>query len=542
MTQRGGVSYSWGTSPDLTQFAETFQPQAGIFSPGYPLLPPDQAPVRAWDYPVGYNTTFRPRSYEPISFEELRFLADNEDMTRMAIETRKDQIEGLEWMIRPRDEDDASSDAHDRAKAITQFWLRPDGTTPFATWLRELVDEMLITDAAAVEVRYNRVGDIIGLDPIDGATIKVLLDHTGRTPLPPAPAYEQVIHGRPWVLLEDGTKESTEDRGKPFTAQQIIYAPRNPRVHKAYGFSPVETLVTTINTAIRREIQQLQYFTDGNVPLGLVNGPEGWSPQQLAQYQEWFDSLLAGNTANRTKLIWSPFGSKYFPFLENPYKDKFDEWLARKICFAFSLPPNAFVERINRATAETAQAAALSEGLGPLLAWVKRLIDGVIQNRMGYTDLEFAWAQPEELDPKTDADIKVALVKEGIISRNEARDELGYEPEDGADILMVDTAQGPVPVRALMEHPTAETPPGGDGSAAGSPGKDADAPKGKPAPTGGKKARGSPTKTKEEADYTDDGTGDRRCKNCTMYRAPDSCTLVEGDIHPEGFCKYFQAK
>jgi hypothetical protein len=34
--------------------------------------------------------------------------------------------------------------------------------------------------------------------------IKVLIDDTGRRPKPPAPAFEQIIHGRPWVLAEDG--------------------------------------------------------------------------------------------------------------------------------------------------------------------------------------------------------------------------------------------------------------------------------------------------------------------------------------------------
>ena len=43
--------------------------------------------------------------------------------------------------------------------------------------------------------RRNRGGEIISLDVLDGATIKVLIDDTGRRPQPPARAYEQVIHG-----------------------------------------------------------------------------------------------------------------------------------------------------------------------------------------------------------------------------------------------------------------------------------------------------------------------------------------------------------
>ena len=34
-----------------------------------------------------------------------------------------------------------------------------------------------------------------------------------------------------------------------------------------------------------------------------------------------------------------------------------------------------------------------TEGLAPLMGWVKRLADHVIQDRMGHADLEFAWAR-----------------------------------------------------------------------------------------------------------------------------------------------------
>ena len=63
---------------------------------------------------------------------------------------------------------------------------------------------MLVTDAPAIEIRKNRGGGIVSLDYVDGSTFKVLIDNDGRRPLPPAPAYEQVIHGRPWVLAEEG--------------------------------------------------------------------------------------------------------------------------------------------------------------------------------------------------------------------------------------------------------------------------------------------------------------------------------------------------
>src|SRR6516162_4585110 len=444
------ASYSWGgwgTQNDITQFSQVFQHDQGIFSPGYPLVPPERERVRLWDFPVGYNTTYTPRSYENIGFAELRALADSHDITRLAVETRKDQIEKLEWTIKSRNDKSPTPDAKSRIDKLVEFWRMPDGEQPFATWLRKALEDVLVLDAPAFEIRRNRGSEIIGLDVVDGATIKVLLDDTGRRPRPPAPAYEQVIHGRPWRLL---------------TGDELIYLPRNPRPHKAYGFSPVEQIVMTVNIGLRRQAMQLQHFTEGNVPPGLLNAPDGWSPEQIRQFQEWFDSVLAGNTGNRSRLLWGPGGAKYQAFKEAPYKDDFDEWLARIVCYAFSLPPTAFTPQVNRATAQTAQEAALEEGLAPLLGWVKRLVDSVIQKRMGHSDLEFAWSNLRPTDPKDQSAILTSYVRDGIFTVNEARDALSLDPVEGGDAPMFLTAQGPVMLRDTIAPNTGTRTSAGD--------------------------------------------------------------------------------
>jgi hypothetical protein len=67
----------------------------GPFQPLAPQAPPEVA-GRQFDYPVGYNLDIRPRADEPISFPQLRALADSCDLLRTVIETRKDQIERLD--------------------------------------------------------------------------------------------------------------------------------------------------------------------------------------------------------------------------------------------------------------------------------------------------------------------------------------------------------------------------------------------------------------------------------------------------------------
>jgi len=440
------------TQSDLTQFKETFQPDSGNFSPGYPLVPPQREPIRGWNYPYSWNTVYTPRAYENVSFAELRALAESYDILRLCIETRKDQIERLDWVIKPRDDAKVTVDDDPRIERLTEFWRHPDGYQPFATWLREALEDVMVLDAPTFEIRRNRANDIIGLDVVDGSTIKVLLDYNGRTPRPPAPAYEQIIHGRPWSLVQDGQRTNEEKADDPirFTDSELIYLPRNRRPHKAYGFSPVEQIILTVNMGLRRQFSQLAEFTVGNVPPGFLNAPPGWNPDQIAAFQDWFDSMLSGNIENKRKLVWGPSGTQYQRFIEAPIKDDFDEWLARIVCYAFSLPVVPFTKTQNRGEQESVKEAAEAEGEAPLKAWVKRLCDSVIQRRMGHTDLEFTWADAESVDPLEQAKITDLKLHSGRLTLNEARDLDGMDPVDGGDHVMFFTPSGPLLLSAVV--------------------------------------------------------------------------------------------
>jgi hypothetical protein len=35
---------------------------------------------------------------------------------------------------------------------------------------------------------------------------------------------------------------------------------------------------------------------------------------------------------------------------------------------------------------------------------------------------------------------------------------------------------------------------------------------------------------------------DQKCSNCSLFQEPNACTLVDGDISPEGWCKFWVKK
>ena len=85
------------------------------------------------------------------------------------------------------------------------------------------------------------------------------------------------------------------------------------------------------------------------------------------------------------------------------------------------MPPLPFIQQQNRATAESAKEAALSEGLAPLMNWIKDIVDLLIERFWNFPDLEFVWGDHKEVDPSSMASINSTYVRMGITSRSTRR-------------------------------------------------------------------------------------------------------------------------
>lgn len=377
---------------------------------------------RQRDYQVGVNLNVRPRSEESTSFAELRALADAYYLVRMAIETRKDQLVKLRWNIKPLD---PKKQPDSRCEELNKFFKNPDKRHDWQDWIRILVEDVMVTDAPCVYFHPTIGKQPYAFEIIDGATIKLLLDTQGRTPLAPDPAYQQNLKGIPAVN---------------YSTDELVYKPRNPRSWKAYGFSPVEQIITIVNIGLRREMSQLQFYTEGNIPEALITTPNTWNPDQIKTYQEYWDALFEGNTGSRRHAKFVPGGMDVHETKSAALTDAFDEWLARVILYAFSLPATAFVKQVNRATADSAKEQAEEEGLGPLMVWIEDFINLLIVKYWGYEDLAFAWEEEKSIDPLIQAQVNqiylTALDPDGntVLDANEVRESLGYEAKDFAKL------------------------------------------------------------------------------------------------------------
>lgn len=387
--------------------------------PGTPLVPAEgysQTP-RRMDYPVGVNLNQSGRqAWGRTSFETLDALIDAYSPARSAMNHKIDELKSMELLFNPVD--GFAGDAEDAIAAARLVLARPDRVLPYEEWLSLFMEGMLRYDAGVPFKRRNMAGEVIALEIIDGSTVFPFIDEFGRRPLPPAPAYFQRIHGQVW---------------NEFTTDNIEYLRFRPQLKSPFGLAPMESVLLSVNTDLRQQWNLLQMFTEGSVPAGFMTlPPDISSPQQVQQWQEYWDSFVLGDQSMLHKMIVIPNGSEFKNTTPQKFDPTFPEYLERLTYAAFQVVPQDLgaTADVNRATGETQSDIQFRVNTLP---WV-RFIEGML-NRY----LKFDIGLPVQVNLNTGRDTEdslaevqrwAALIANGMASPDEGRAELTGLPID----------------------------------------------------------------------------------------------------------------
>lgn len=381
-----------------------------------------------------------------ITYDQLRAFSVSYPIARACINHRISQVTQLAWSITPREvvEDDDEVDAmREKSKDISEKLRFPTGkrTLTFRGFITQLVEDILVLDAAGIEKQQNLGGEIIGWRPFDASTIELLLHQDGSTPEPPVPAYQQKINGEITARL---------------TTDDIYYKIMHPRTNTPYGLSPLETLVVTVTTALKLQSWNLSYLTSGNVPEGFVELPKdvASNPEQLAEWQAAWDAIFSGDPRYQRKLKFLPEGMKYSPTQkpEDMTFERFEKWLLLNTCAVFGVPPQSigFDFDSNRAIAETQYEVGRERGLLPLSQFIKELFDEIVQVDMGEDEFEFTFLNLNPTNKFEEAKVFDILVRSGAMSIDEFRIGEGLRPIGVPHYIM--TPIGPIFAQDLVEQ------------------------------------------------------------------------------------------
>lgn len=527
---------------------------------------------RLYEFPVTWNLSNSADRFIPWAI--LRAAADGISLFRRCIEIRKDHMLGLEWDVvisdraievaqrkadkgqlskaappvpastppttgevpspppdtTPTDASEGPSAGRAAAEdalrerlspsidAATKFLMVPDrgNGLKFGQWLSQLLEEVFVLDAAAVYPRLTFGGDLYSLEILDGSTIKPLLDERGGRPLPPFPAYQQILYGFPRGEFVADTQESDDPGLGPlipgaYPADELLYFRRVNRVWSPYGMSAVEQALDDGALYLARHRWMKGEYSDGTSVDGLYETPEtlNWSPEQLMEYETEFNAVFAGNQVARRGARFLPPGIKPAnqglsgsDAIAERYKPEYDLHLIKLLAAHFdtTLPELGFTESkgLGSEGYHEGQQNVQMRKRRPIIRYVEEIVTGILHDQMGIPEeLCFKFLGLDDEDEPAAADVAAKRQATGVMTLNEMRDEIGrprYEfPE--ADMPLLITARGievieGAATRALagqFETPEQAPPPGqpvapGAPSSPGSP-PPSNAPSAKPQAT-----------------------------------------------------------
>ena len=361
-----------------------------------------------------YGST-RSKPGSVVDYVTLRRFSEQYDIARAVINRRKRQLNGLEWEIIPKEK---GVEANTKIASIIREQIDDIGgyKVRFREFLDTMTEDLLVLDALAVYKRPNLGGGLYSLEVIDSSTIQLRVDESGGTPMPPEVAYKQVIRGA--TVFE-------------FNADEMYYEMMNPRSSSPYGLSPLETLVLTVSTALKSDIFNMHMLTEGNIPEGLFSVPETWNPDQIREFQEVWDSMLAGDTRATSKMKFTPPGT-YTPTMK-PDDMRYRElqtWLMKKTCMLFDIQPQelGFTETVNLNNGEVQQDIGEHAGLIPLARFFEELFADIIQIDLGFPDYKLKFLGLDNEDDDAIAKTNQTRIFSGQATVDEIRTEQGQEP------------------------------------------------------------------------------------------------------------------
>ena len=371
---------------------------------------------------------------KPTPYNLRRF--SETPVARRAINCIKDRIAGMRWRVQPRSGYalEALPDGAQRVRILTDNFDAPNPDDSFRSLAEQVLEDIIVGGYGAIEVQVNpeweqaaefllrenphvsrKARDMghpgaqalpLVLWPVDGASIRMNLEWDGS---PQAQRYVQVSNqGSSQIQLADN---------------ELIYIRLNPRTHTPFGLGRLEVAFETINAFLsaHRFASRLASNTVVQYALWL----QDLTPEHHERLIRWWQDEIEGT--GKVPILSAESKPEVLRFGGGTDADlrlQWQEFLLRVVADAFDLPPFYLgVERdVNRSTAEELNDLAFRQAIVPtarLLA--EHLTRDAIGKKLGWSDLEFVFADVDATDPLEEAQIQQILLQNGVLTVNEVR-------------------------------------------------------------------------------------------------------------------------
>lgn len=340
------------------------------------------------------------------------------EWVRGGINIRRSQVSSADWDVVPFDPSKPFSKR--LQKQIKDKLLAPNPRNDsFRSFIEPVVEDIIVLDAGVIEKERNLMGELVGLWPVDGASIRVDARWDGSSP--GAPRY---------FWYPDQFERAS------FKNEDLVYMMANPLSWSPVGVSALETLKATIEAEMYgHEYNNRQ--VRGAAPDGIIDIGEDATAENVRRFESFFLSEVTGKGA--LGFIGGTKGAKFIPLRPMGNREmQFMEWqqyLVRKIAIVFGLTLQdlGWMGDSNKSTADVQMQFTEDRGLRPLMSLIQTYLTQEIVWDRAYggtaNNLAFRFTALNLRETKGRAETnQMALNKVPWKSINEARIEDGRAP------------------------------------------------------------------------------------------------------------------
>jgi HK97 family phage portal protein len=360
---------------------------------------------------------------KPTPYNLRRF--SETPIARRAINCIKDRVAGMRWRVQPRQGYalEAIRDGAARVRVLTDNFDAPNPDDSFRSMAEQVLEDIIVGGFGAIEVQASGdAGRPLLLWPVDGASIRMNVDWDGS---PQSRRYTQVND------QASGTNSQIQ-----LDDDELIYIRLNPRTHTPFGLGRLEVAFETINSFLGAHRFAGRLASNSVVQYALWL--QDLTPEHHERLIRWWQDEIEGT--GKVPILSAESKPEVLRFGGGTDADlrlQWQEFLLRIVADAFDLPPFYLgVDRdVNRSTAEEYNDLAFRQAIVPtarLLA--EYLTRDAIAKKLGWSDLEFVFADVDTTDPLEEVQIQQILLETGVLTVNEVRRMRGL-PELGSSVM-----------------------------------------------------------------------------------------------------------
>jgi len=380
-----------------------------------------------------------------ISYEDMWKMYLRNEWIRACVDKITKAVTSTKLYAVARNESDVESpQVKEHIQTIQNLIDDPNtGLESFSDIRREILRDILIYDAGAMEIVYDDKGEVAELYSLSGSRVRLIVDEHGNF-------YDE---NQAYFL-----KPYDEFKQKPviFARNELIYFVSNPKSGSVYGLSPLESLYYAVLNDLNASKYNSDFFSNNAEASGIL-GLEGLNWTEMLKFKNYWKREIEGKS-HKVAMVngrptWTPMNmsNRDMQFLE------YQRWLLCKIMAVYGMQP-VVLGVIDPTTGKLNSAEQMeafkNDTLKPLLSMeCYQLTKVLVQQGFGFDDVIIESESVDITDEVSSTSIAVNLVGSGIITVNEARKMyFGLDPIEGGDAV-----QGSEPP-PMTPSPTNNTP------------------------------------------------------------------------------------